>query len=112
MTQRLLFLLFFALCATALQAQIIVHPTAADSTAPKLPPYKGLEIEGETIICPGSMTALKVKGPYVSYTWNTGNTNPVQVVNKPGIYEVTVTTKGGCSLTGSVTVRYAEGPCL
>lgn len=111
MMQRLFFFFLFALCSTALRAQTTA-PAPSDTSAPKLPVFKGIEIEGETTICPGSMTALKVKGPYVSYQWNTGNTNPVQIVNKPGVYEVTVTTKGGCSLTGAVTVRYAEGPCL
>lgn len=99
------------LCAAAVQAQTAA-PAPVDTSANKIPVFRGIEIEGETIICPGSMTALKVKGPYVSYQWNTGNTNPVQMVIKPGVYEVTVTTKGGCSLTGAVTVRYAEGPCL
>jgi hypothetical protein len=73
---------------------------------------RGLVIEGETIICPGSITALKVKGQYASYQWSTGHQSPNITVFKPGTYGVTVTTSGGCALTGSVTVRYSDSPCL
>lgn len=73
---------------------------------------RGLQISGETIICPGSITALKVEGQYASYQWSTGHVTPNITVYKPGSYSVTVTTSGGCSITGEVTVRYAAGPCL
>ncbi|MCA0238162.1 MAG: hypothetical protein LCH81_17440 [Bacteroidetes bacterium] len=72
----------------------------------------GLEISGETIICPGSLTALKVEGKYATYQWSTGHQTPNLTVYKPGTYSVTVTTSGGCELTGSVTVRYNPNPCL
>ncbi|MBK8556310.1 MAG: hypothetical protein IPL65_11340 [Lewinellaceae bacterium] len=92
-----------------LPAQIVVGQPS-DSLSIK--PYRGLEIEGETIICPGATTVLKVKGPYVKYEWSTGQQTPAIPVFKPGTYGVTVTTKGGCQLTGSVTVRYSASPCL
>ena len=72
----------------------------------------GLQISGETIICPGSLTALKVEGKYASYLWSTGQQTPNLTIYKPGTYSVTVTTQGGCELTGSVTVRYTTHPCL
>ena len=52
---------------------------------------------------------LKVDGEYQSYTWSTGEETRTIRVNKPGVYEVTVVTKGGCSLTTSITVRIR--PC-
>lgn len=72
----------------------------------------GLQISGETIICPGSLTALKVEGKYSTYQWSTGHQTPNLTIYKPGTYSVTVTTPGGCELTGSVTVRYTTHPCL
>lgn len=107
---RLLFLLpvFFCLFMSATAAQTTI---TVDSIAPR-PMRSGLQIAGETIICPGSITALKVEGQYARYQWDTGQETPNLTVYKPGTYTVTVTTAGGCQLTGSVTVRYATGPCL
>ena len=86
-------------------------PAVSDSIV--VQPYRGgLEIDGETIICPGATTVLKVRGLYEKYEWSNGSQTPAIPVFKPGTYEVTVTTKGGCRLTGSVTVRYSESPCL
>lgn len=95
---------------------------AAQTTSPGIPAdssgitikvnSRGVVISGETIICPGSMTALKVEGQYKSYLWNTGHTTPAIPVFQPGTYTVTVTTEGGCELSSSVTVRYSSSPCL
>lgn len=101
----------FLLClgAFAVRAQ---SAAPLDSTSLLIVRNRGLVIEGETIICPGSITALKVKGQYASYQWSTGHQSPNITVFKPGTYEVTVTTGGGCALTGTVTVRYSDSPCL
>jgi hypothetical protein len=99
-----LFLLFLS----GLSAQAVVPR----DSLPARPARTGLQISGETIICPGTITALKVEGSYRSYLWNTGHTTPNLTVYKPGTYTVTVTTAAGCELTGSVTVRYSESPCL
>ena len=98
--------LFFLVSLTSVAAQ-----TAVDSVAVRQA-RSGLQISGETIICPGTITALKVEGEYVRYEWSTGQLTPNLTVYRPGTYTVTVTTRGGCQLTGSVTVRYAADPCL
>lgn len=107
---RILLLLpvFFLVSLTTLVAQITI---TSDSVAMRQL-RSGLQISGETIICPGTITALKVEGEYARYEWSTGQLSPNLTVYKPGTYTVTVTTRGGCQLTGSVTVRYAAGPCL
>lgn len=71
--------------------------------------FSGVEISGATEICEGSETALKVEGEYESYTWSTGEMGRTIKVNKAGLYEVTVKTKGGCTFTTSVNVR--TRPC-
>lgn len=100
-----LLLLLFAMSATA-------QSSPARDTSGVRVFRPGLEISGETIICPGSLTALKVEGKYASYLWSTGQQTPNLTIYKPGTYSVTVTTSGGCELTGSVTVRYTDHPCL
>jgi hypothetical protein len=101
----------FLLClgASAARAQ---SAAPLDTVGLMLARSRVLVIEGETIICPGSITALKVKGQYASYQWSTGHQSPNITVFKPGTYGVTVTTGGGCALTGTVTVRYSDSPCL
>jgi hypothetical protein len=66
---------------------------------------RGVVISGANIICKGNETILKVEGDYESFEWNTGTTGRLLHVKEAGIYEVTVRTKGGCSLTGAVNVQ-------
>ena len=108
MKHTLLLPLFLLLSGMAATAQTIV---TRDTAAVKVL-RQGLQISGETVICPGSLTALKVEGKYASYLWSTGQQTPNLTIYKPGTYSVTVTTAGGCELTGSVTVRYTTHPCL
>jgi hypothetical protein len=65
----------------------------------------GVVISGVTLICKVSETLLKVEGDYESFSWNTGSTERILRVKEEGIYEVTVKTKGGCTLTSSVNVQ-------
>ena len=65
----------------------------------------GVVISGATLICKGNETILKVEGNYESFEWNTGSTDRLLRVKEAGVYEVTVKTKGGCSITSSVNVR-------
>jgi len=109
MARLLLSSLFFLFFVVTSVAQTII---TVDSVVATRPVRAGLQIAGETTICPGSITALKVEGQYTRYQWDTGQETPNLTVYKPGTYTVTVTTAGGCQLTGSVTVRYATGPCL
>lgn len=85
-----------------------VHSGIEETSAPAKR-FSGVEISGATEICEGSETALKVEGEYESYTWSTGEMGRTIRVNKAGLYEVTVKTKGGCTFTTSVNVR--TRPC-
>jgi hypothetical protein len=69
-----------------------------------------VQISGNTEICEGSETVLKAEGDFESFKWNTGEDTRYLKVRKAGIYEVTVTTKAGCTYTSSVNVR--SKPCL
>lgn len=95
-------------------AQGIVIKSATSDSIPAFNVNRAssLVISGETVICPGTLTALKVEGQYKAYQWSTGHMTPNVTIFKPGTYSVTVTTQGGCELTGSVTVRYSSSPCL
>lgn len=56
------------------------------------------EITGDTSICNGTNTILSVTGgPYDTYLWSTGITDPTLTVNSPGLYAVTVSNTNGCS---------------
>jgi len=69
----------------------------------------GVNISGPTTICKGGETILKAEGDYESFEWNNGVQDRFLRVREEGTYEVTVTTKGGCRFTTSVTVRMI--PC-
>jgi hypothetical protein len=69
----------------------------------------GVNISGPTTVCKGGETILKAEGDYESFEWNTGVKDRFLRVREEGTYEVTVTTKGGCRLSTSVTVRMI--PC-
>jgi hypothetical protein len=101
-----LLMLFFAFPAVSAAQQIEVRAADTELSAKR---FSGVEISGVTEICEGSETALKVDGEYESYTWSTGEIGRTIRVNKAGVYEVTVKTKGGCTLTTSVNVR--TRPC-
>ena len=98
------YLIAFAFCVTvyALQAQDMPTLTVQPATPA---PRRGVVISGSTMICKGNETILKVEGDYESFEWNTGGTDRYLHVKEAGVYEVTVRTKGGCSLTSSVNVR-------
>jgi hypothetical protein len=70
----------------------------------------GVNISGPTTICKGGETILKAEGDYESFEWNNGIQDRFLRVREEGTYELTVTTKGGCKLTTSVTVRMI--PCI
>jgi hypothetical protein len=97
----LLVLGFFSLSLAAQQSDPL--------TIKVLPRPSGPVITGLTLICEGAETTLKVTGDYESFLWNTGGTDRFLKVKEAGVYEVTVKTKGGCSITSSVVVR--TRPC-
>lgn len=102
--KKVIFCLFMTASSWSLCAQ-------SSTTVPvKIPARPSpLTISGLTLICEGGETVLKVEGDFESFSWNTGGTDRFLRVREAGIYEVTVKTKGGCSLTSSVVVR--TRPC-
>jgi hypothetical protein len=84
------------------------EPARETSEPPKR--FAGVDVSGDTEICEGAETTLRVEGEYQSYQWSNGSTERSITVKKAGIYEVTVTTKGGCSFTTGVNVR--TKPCI
>jgi hypothetical protein len=112
------FALIIAFSATTcmLQAQTgTPAPPPASAPAPAKPKgititgSAGVNISGPTTICKGGETILKAEGDYESFEWSNGVQDRFLRVREEGTYEVTVTTKGGCRLTTSVTVRMI--PC-
>lgn len=71
----------------------------------------GLKISGNLEICKGAETILKAEGNFESYIWSKGATSGQYLkVSEEGVYEVTARTKGGCTYTASVTVRFRPCP--
>ncbi|MFN0176947.1 MAG: hypothetical protein ACKVU0_20060 [Saprospiraceae bacterium] len=112
---RLVMIFVFVPIAFVLQAQTEETPAPApEQTQPKpkgitVSGPAGVNISGPTTICKGGETILKAEGDYEHFEWNTGVQDRFLRVREEGTYEVTVTTKGGCKLTTSITVRVI--PC-
>lgn len=95
------FFFAFLSAASSLHAQ-----ASTQAITVEFPPRpSGVVISGATLICKGNETILKVEGNYESFEWNTGATERFLRVKEAGVYEVTVKTKGGCTITKSVSVR-------
>jgi hypothetical protein len=95
----------FVAFSTALSAQTTLGETITINAV-----ASQVHISGNTEICKGGETTLKVEGEYESFEWSNGTHDRYLHVREEGVYEVTVRTKGGCSFTGSVNVRIR--PCL
>lgn len=66
------------------------------------------EIVGPTTLCPGQSANLTVNGgPFGSYLWSNGSSDPTLSVNDPGTYFVTVTNAEGC--TGEDFIEIQSG---
>lgn len=63
-----------------------------------------VNILGNTKICSGDSTELKVDGTYKIYLWSNGTLNQSIYANKAGNYSVIVTANSGCTGTASVNV--------
>ncbi len=77
------------------------------------------QIQAPTIFCDGEKAPMQV-GQYANYLWSTGSSEPIILVNQPGLYEVTVTDANGCTSKAShllelsamqVLVRTVEPLC-
>ena len=107
-------LLLISAAPFMLSAQVETPDSAPDRVPTKASEFTvsgqaGVNISGPTTICKGGETILKAEGNYESFEWNTGVLDRFLKVREEGTYEVTVTTKGGCKFTTSVTVRMI--PC-
>jgi hypothetical protein len=57
--------------------------------------------------CTGNEIQLSVSGPYASYAWNTGSSDPSVVITESGNYSVTVADED-CSALASESIEFAE----
>lgn len=96
--------------ALAAQATPTTAKPAQDDQSFTIKAAPGLIISGVSTICKGGESTLKVEGEYESFLWNNGSTDRFLRIKEAGVYEVTVRTKGGCSITGSVNVEVVS--CL
>ena len=111
---RFALIFVFSIMVFVLQAQTETPAPNPEQTQPKpkgitISGPAGVNISGPTTICKGGETILKAEGDYESFEWNNGVQDRFLRVKEEGTYEVTVTTKGGCRFTTSVTVRMI--PC-
>ncbi len=69
------------------------------------------EIDGPSSICAGESATLNVtNGPFSTYQWSNGTSNPSVTVNTAGTYTVTVSNSGGCTGTASHTLTVTSPP--
>jgi hypothetical protein len=64
----------------------------------------------EQVICQNDSLLLIVNSNYASYLWSNGSTGPTSLVFTGGIYSVTVTDTGGCSLTRTINIQFVPFP--
>ncbi len=63
---------------------------------------QGVAITGsEVTSCEGQDVTLTAPSGYTSYEWSTGETTQEIVVDKPGVYYVTISRADGCALSGA-----------
>jgi hypothetical protein len=72
-------------------------------------PSPELHLPGDTTFCfedfPDATYLLSVPGGFAEYVWNTGNPSNIQVVDGPGLYQISVTNNIGCTTTESTWVK-------
>lgn len=69
-------------------------------------------LPADTTFCQGTPLLISPASvsPNVAFTWSTGGSSSVLVVNTPGTYYLTVTNQGGCTATDSIVVTAAPQP--
>ena len=75
------------------------------------PPALKVTASGSTTICNGDSVTLTASGA-ASYLWNAGSTATSIVVKNDGLYSVTGTNGGGCSITSLVYVTVYSSPVV
>jgi len=60
-------------------------------------PAPALNLGVDTILCTGSTRQLLAGTGFVSYLWNDGSTEPSVIIDHPGLYNVQIVDKNGCT---------------
>ncbi|MBK7388515.1 MAG: T9SS type A sorting domain-containing protein [Bacteroidetes bacterium] len=60
------------------------------------------------ILCQNQSVILEANAGFSSYLWNTGSSSSSISINSSGVYSVTVTLSGGCSMSDSIVVTDGE----
>ncbi len=71
-----------------------------------LKPLSDINITGDSYICEGDSTTLRLKGDFISCEWNTGETTNSIVVKKTGVYSAEVVDRNGCTGDIYFEVKY------
>jgi hypothetical protein len=71
--------------------------SAKDSIEVNILPLPQVQITGDTLACPGSMSILTAEAPTaVDYLWSNGSTDAQITVSESGLYTVNVSDSNGC----------------
>ncbi|NBB88710.1 MAG: T9SS type B sorting domain-containing protein [Bacteroidetes bacterium] len=66
------------------------------------------ELMGDTLVCPGDSTSLRIDEQFMQYEWSTGSTDSILHIGESGGYEITVSDENGCTLVLQKTVIVAD----
>lgn len=69
-----------------------------------------LQLPKPRLLCPGETPTLDASLPYegARYQWNTGATEPTILVNRSGVYEVTISLPNGCQISQKTQFDYID----
>ncbi|NBC05717.1 MAG: T9SS type B sorting domain-containing protein [Bacteroidetes bacterium] len=89
------------------QISIDTCPVSLSTTIPSPAPVPEPNIEGDTLVCPGAITALSVDAPYAAYSWSNG-AGEESVTIPAGVHRVSVTNEEGCIGVDEIQVEEVE----
>ena len=84
--------------------------TNTDDITITIPDDPVVNISGPTEICSNESAILTATAGFVTYVWDTGETQQSITINTEDTYEVTVTDDDGCTATASLSVTVFEAP--
>ena len=64
-----------------------------------------INLGNDTTICNHDSVLLQVNGSFAGIIWQDGSTGTAYTVTQSGVYDVTVTTATGCTVTDNITVN-------
>ncbi|MGB0929782.1 MAG: lectin-like domain-containing protein [Chitinophagales bacterium] len=85
-------------CAATDEIEVVVNPVPI------------VDLGEDVTLCEGETLTLDATTPNATYEWQDASTNPTFEVSQAGIYSVTATIAGECTLTGSIEVMYSPQP--